>query len=112
MKKQLKKFLKSYYEFERIIDITSYFMLILAFVIILPNLMEMQLGFIAAICTLVIALKITFSKLKKAFPELEKETRREYISNKKIEELNSNIKTIERRQKKIEKERRKEKKKV
>jgi len=109
MKKLLKKFLKSYYEWERIINITSYFMLILAFVIILPNLIEMQMGFIAAICALVIGLKITFSKLKKTFPALEKETKKEYISNKKFEDLESKIKELKRRQKKIEKKQKKEK---
>ena len=104
IKKQLKKFLRFYYDSERIIDLTSYFMLILAFVIILPNLIEMQMGFIAAICTLAIGLKMTFGRLKKEFPILEKETKKEYAFNEKIEELNNEIKSIKRRQEKIEKQ--------
>ena len=103
IKKQLKKLLNSYYNWEKIIDITSCFMLILAFVIVLPSLIEMQMGFIAAICTLTIAIKMVFRDLKKKFPELEKETKKEYVFNEKIEELNSEIKSIKRRQKKIEK---------
>ena len=110
MKQQLKKFIRFYYDAERVIDITSYFMLILAFVIILPNLIEMQMGFIAAICALAIGLKMTFSKLKKGFPALEKETKEEYIFNEKIEELNSKIKSIKRRQEKIEKANKKKRK--
>jgi len=110
IKEQLKKFIKFYYDAEGIIEITSCFMLILAFVIVLPSLVEMQMGFIAAICTLAIGLKMTFCKLKQTFPKLEKETKQEYEFNEKIEELNSRIKKIERRQKKIEKANKKKKK--
>ncbi len=112
MKKQLKKFIRFYYDWESAIDITSYFILILAFVIIIPDLIEMQLGLIAAFCALSIGLKMTFGKLKKAFPALEKETKKEYEFNKKIEEINNEIKSIKRRQKKIEKANKKKKKQV
>ncbi len=103
-KKQLKKFLKFYYEGESVIELTSSFMLILAFVIVLPSLVEIQMGFIAAICTLAIGIKMTFNRLKKAFPTLEKETRKEYTFYEKFDELNDEIKVIKRRLKEIGKE--------
>jgi len=110
IKEQLKKFMRFYYNWERTIDITSYFILILAFVVALPSLMELQMGFIVAICALAVGLKMTFSKLRKELPALEKETKKEYIFNEKIEEQNSKIKEVERRQKKIEKKWKEQKK--
>ena len=102
IKKQLKRLINFYYDWEKIIDITSCFMLILAFVIVLPSLIEMQMGFIATICVLSIAIKMIFGRLKKEFPALEKETKNEHAFNEKIEELDSEIKSIKRRQEKIE----------
>ena len=110
IKKQLKRLINFYYDWEKIIDITSCFMLILAFVIVLPSLVEMQMGFIAAICTLSIGLKMMFGRLKKEFPALEKETKNEHAFNEKIYELDSEIKSIKRRQEKIEKANKKKKK--
>lgn len=110
MEELLKKFIKFYYDAESTIDLTGYFILILAFVMTLPLLIEMQMGAIAALCALSIGLKMAFSSLRKGFPELEKETKKEYIFNEKINELKSKIKEIERRQKKIEKANKKKKK--
>ncbi len=104
IKKQLKKFVKFYYRWEHSIDLTSSFILILAFVTVLPSMVELQMGFITSICALAVGLKITFGRLKKAFPTLEEETRKEYLSKEKVDELNSEIKVIKRRLKKHEKE--------
>ena len=109
-KKQLKKFIKFYYEGEHVIDLTGSFILILAFVTVLPSMIELQMGFITAICALAIGLKITFGRIKKTFPTLEEETKKEYISETKVKELNNGMKVIKRRLKKIEKENKKKKK--
>ncbi len=103
-KKAIKKFMKSYYEFEHLIDLTGGFILILAFVIALPSLIELQMGFITALVLLAIALKITMLRLRLVFPELSEESKQEYIFDKRIDYLKDEIKSVERRLKKIEKE--------
>jgi len=99
MKKILKKFLNFYYDWEHCMDLTGGFILILAFVMILPQMVEMQMGLIIAIVTLSVGIKITFSRLKKTFPNLVKETNQEYFFNEQIEELKRKIEKIERRSK-------------
>ncbi len=103
-KKKIKKFMKFYYEWERLVDISSGFLLILAFVIVLPQLIEIQMGFIAMIIILSVATKVTMSRLNKAFPVLAEETKQEHVFDEKIDDINFKIKMIERRLKKIGKE--------
>lgn len=103
MKDLLKKMLKRYYEHQHLLDITGGFMLILAFVITLPTLIEMQMGLILMLIILSIGIKMMIGQVATTFPELYNKAKKEYITDSKLKKVNDEIKSIKRRLKKIEK---------
>ncbi len=89
----LEKAYSYYRDFEHLIDTSSCFLLILAFVIVLPTMQEFQLAWLGTLITFFVAIKIVFSRIERENPRLrlEEEFRRS------LEVIDNKIKIIERR---------------
>jgi hypothetical protein len=96
------KILKRGYRFFRqhsnLIDLSGGFMMILAFVMVLPQMAEFQYAWLGAFLTMMVALKIAYSKFEQINPKLKLE----YDFKLAIDDLENKIKKIERRVKKHE----------
>ena len=97
--KFIKKAYRKYRDFEHLIEISSGFLLILAFVIVLPTLAELQLAWLATFIVFAVAINVVVKRFEIINPKLKLEEN----FKRSLEEQNDKIKTLERRIKKNEK---------
>jgi len=94
-KKNIRSMIKKCYfwfkDWEQLVNLTSGFMLILAFVIIIPQMVEMQMAWLTVFLILVIAINISFKKIERVFPDLDEE----YNFNEVIKNIEGRLKKIE-----------------
>lgn len=88
-----KKIYSHYRDFEHIINTSSGFLLIFAFIIVAPNLAEFQMAWLGAFITLAVATNLIIKKLEFIHPQIKLEEDFKRL----IEEHNEKIKDLERR---------------
>ncbi len=107
-KKKQSKLKTLYYkfkDFEHLIETTGHFMLILAFIIIIPYFAETQMVWFVALILFATAINITLKKFEEIFPQLKIE----YEKDEFKKEIYDRIKDMEKEVKKLKDERKKEK---
>lgn len=98
MGKWIKKAYSNWRDLEQIANTSSSFLLILAFIIVLPALIEIQMGFIVVFLLLFIGINRVMKALEYTFPRLKTEEDLKIIK----EELVDKNEEIERRIKEYE----------
>lgn len=104
IEKLIKKAYGYYRDYSKLLDITSGFLLILAFVIVLPTMAEFQFAWLGAFITFAVAIQMIFRRLEIEKPYLKLEGDFKIINNNlknKIEILESRINRIKKEMRRI-----------
>ncbi len=96
--KILKSGYRFFHQYSLSIDLSGGFMMILAFVIVLPQMAEFQYAWLGAFLTMMVALKIAYRQFEEVNPRLKLE----HDFKKAMDDLEDKIKILERRIKKHE----------
>ena len=106
-KKDKKPLFKKIYfffkDFENVIELSSGFLVMLAFVITIPYISEMQIVWLFTFLILAVGINLVFKKIKIIYPELEAEYNKENFKSQiyhEIESIKKEVKKLKNENKK------------